>query len=69
MNTVKAIFKIHSVMTSKTSKKEADIFIRNLVSNILGDLQDQNEFTPEKLEERLINELQTFEKLAKQDAA
>lgn len=63
MSTVKAIFKIHSVMTSKTSKKEADIFIRNLVSNIMGDLQDQNKFTPEKLKERLINELQTLEEL------
>ena len=69
MNIEKAIFRIHEVMTSKTSKKEADAFIRNLVSNIMCDLQDKNDFTPEKLEERLVIELQIFEELAKRNAA
>lgn len=69
MDTTKTIFKIHSIMTTKTSKKEADIFIRNLISNIMGDLQDNNEFTPEKFEAKLIDELQTFEKFAKKDVA
>lgn len=69
MDAVKAIFKIHSIMASRTNKKEADLFIRNLVSNIMAELQDQNDFSSLKLEKRLTDELQTFELIAKRDAA
>lgn len=69
MDAVKAIFKILSIMASRTNKKEADLFIRNLVSNIMAELQDQNDFSSLKLEERLTDELQTFELIAKRDAA
>ncbi len=69
MATLKSIFGIHAIFAAKASKKEADMFIRNLVSNTMAELQERGEFTPEKLEEALVKELADFEKMGKKEVA
>lgn len=69
MHLTNSIFKIHSIYANKTNKKEADEFVRMLVSNIMGDLQDQGKFSPENLEAAMARELADFEKMSKKKIA
>lgn len=69
MHLTQSIFKIHFLYARKTNKKEADEFVRMLVSNLMGDLQDKGEFTPENLEKVMAHELADFEKMSSKKTA
>lgn len=69
MHLTQSIFKIHSLYAKKTNKKDADEFVRMLVSNIMGDLQDKGEFSPQNLEKALAQELADFEKMTSKKTA
>ena len=69
MSLTKSIFKIHEIYKANTNKKDADEFIRLLVSNTMSDLQEEGKFSPENLEEALARELIDFEKMSKKKTA
>ena len=57
MSISKTIFKIHSIIKSKIGEKDANIYIRNLTSNLISELQDKNLFDDKNLTKEFNKEL------------
>ena len=69
MDTITAIFKIHSIMASKVSKKDSDIYIRDLVAGIMAELQGDGIFDQDNFNKRISKELSDHERMGKKDVA
>ena len=63
MEMAKAIIEMHSIFKKKTSEKDANLFIRARISNIMAELQELGEFSVEKLEKAISYELQELKKM------
>jgi len=69
MSLTESIFKIHKFFEERTSKKEADAYIRDLLSVEIYFLQEENRFTPENLEKRIHDEYVSIEEAFKNKVA
>lgn len=69
MKLSESIIEIHSIFKAKTSQKDADIFIKALVSNIISELLEEGRFNSFELERAVKKELQDLKRMSSTSAA